>query len=789
MKNKYLYSFIVLSFFGILLLSSGKNHNSFDDKLPKKDQAIYKNPNASIDDRVNDLLSKMTLEEKTMQLNAASIRKSAATEEGVEPIESSIEEQIKHGIGFIENTFDQRMPDKSVEMVNSLQQYLKEKTRLGIPAIIGTECLHGHAGRNSTVFPTPLAMASSWNTKLVNEVFDVVGREARARGGHEAHTPVLDIGRDPRWGRIEETYGEDTYLTTQMGISIISGLQGGTTGNPGQTHIIASPKHFAGYGQVEGGRNFAATPIDTKVLFDEILPPFKAVVEQTNALGMMASHCEVDGVPAHGNKWLLNDLLRETWGFKGIVVSDYNDIKRLEEFHHIAATPQDAAMIALIAGMDIDLPSSSAYKYLKGVVEKNLELEKRLDASVKRILRLKFMLGLFENPFTETKNVTAFIGNKKHVALAEKIAAESIVLLKNTNNLLPLNLKEIKNIAVIGPNAKSDEMGTYSMKNDNVVNILNGITKYVGKSANVNYAEGCKIAKFESKNGQDALIEYTEAEEKESINKAIDLVKNSDIAIVCVGGNLKTSREAFYQPGIAGDRATIDLLSNQKKLVMDAIATGKPVVVVLMGGRPYAIPEIAEKANAIVNTFYLGQTNGDALAKVIFGDVNPSGKLTISFLHSAGQIPFYYSMKANSFYKGYWETPPTPVYAFGHGLSYTSFKYSDLNIEKEVFKMNEAVKFSVKVKNTGKIDGAEVAQIYFRDKVASVTRPAQLLVRFEKVWLKAGEEKTLTFSLNPEKDLSFTGIDLKRVVEPGEFNLMAGSASDDIRLEKVFSLK
>lgn len=770
----------------LLFASCQQNRN---ESASGNAEAIYQNPNASIEERVEDLLSKMTLEEKAMQLNAASIRKSAAVEEGVEPIEASIEEQIKNGIGFIENTFDQRLPEQSVAMVNSLQKYLKEKTRLGIPAIIGTECLHGHAGRNSTVFPTPLAMASSWNPKLVNEVFDVVGREARARGGHEAHTPVLDIGRDPRWGRIEETYGEDTYLTTQMALAIISGLQGGMSGNPGLTHIISSPKHFAGYGQVEGGRNFAATPIDTKVLHDDILPPFKAVVEQANALGMMASHCEVDGVPAHGNKWLLTELLRNTWGFKGVVVSDYNDIKRLEEFHHIAATPQEAAKFGLIAGMDIDLPSSSAFQYLKQVVEENPELEKQLDASVKRILRLKFMLGLFENPYTETKDVASFIGNEKHVELAEKIATESIVLLKNTDKLLPLNLKEIKSIAVIGPNAKSDEMGTYTIKNDKVVNILNGITKYVGTSVKVNYAEGCKIADFEKVNGYDAIIEYTEAEEKESMKEAIDVVKKSDVAIVCVGGNLTTSREAFYRPGVAGDRSSIDLLGNQEKLVLDAVKTGKPVIVVLMGGRPYAIPEIAEQADAILNTFYLGQTNGDALAKVIFGDVNPSGKLTISFLHTSGQIPYYYSMKANSFYKGYWETPPTPVYAFGHGLSYTSFEYSDLAIEKEVFSVDEAVKFSVKVKNTGERDGAEVVQIYYRDKVASVTRPAKLLVRFEKVWLKAGEEKTIDFSLDPKTDLSFTGVDLKRIVEPGEFNLMAGSASDDIRLEKGFSIK
>jgi beta-glucosidase len=786
MKIKYLYIFLMLLCCSTILLSCGNNAN---DSSSIKGEPVYLNPNASIDDRIDDLLSKMTLEEKAMQLNAASIRKTAAVEEGVEPIEESIEEQIKNGIGFIENTFDQRLPEQSVAMVNSLQKYLKEETRLGIPAIIGTECLHGHAGRNSTVFPTPLAMASSWNPELVNEVFDVIGREARARGGHEAHTPVLDIGRDPRWGRIEETYGEDTYLTTQMALAIISGLQGGTTGNPGSTHIISSPKHFAGYGQVEGGRNFAATPIDTKVLHDEILPPFKAVVEQTNALGMMASHCEVGGVAAHGNRWLLTDLLRDTWGFKGVIVSDYNDIKRLEEFHHMAATPQEAAKLGLMAGMDIDLPSSSAFQYLKEVVEAYPELEEQLDASVRRILRLKFMLGLFENPFTETEGVTSFIGNEKHVELAEKMASESIVLLKNKDMLLPLDVKEIKSIAVIGPNANSDEMGTYSINNDHVVNILKGITKYVGSSVKVNHAEGCKIADFENIDGQDAIIEYSESEEKESIKQAIDVVKRSDVAIVCVGGNLKTSREAFYRPGIAGDRSSIDLLSNQKQLVLDAIKTGKPVIVVLMGGRPYAIPEIAEKAAAIVNTFYLGQTNGDALAKVIFGDVNPSGKLTISFLHSAGQIPYYYSMKANSFYKGYWETPPTPVYAFGHGLSYTSFEYANLIIEKQTFEVNEAVKFSVKVKNTGERAGAEVVQIYFRDKVASVTRPAKLLVRFEKVWLKAGEEKTLTFSLNPVTDLSFTGIELKRIVEPGEFTLMVGSASDDIRLERAFSMK
>lgn len=750
---------------------------------------IYKNAEVNIESRVNDLLARMTLEEKVAQLNAATLRKSASVEEGVEPLEKSIEEQVKHGIGFVENTFDQRLPDQSVTLVNGLQKYLKEKTRLGIPAIIGTECLHGHAGRNSTVFPAPLAMACSWNTKLLNQAFDIVGREARARGGHEAHTPVLDIGRDPRWGRIEETYGEDTYLTTQMGLAIISGLQGGNSGNPGLTHIISSPKHFAGYGQVEGGRNFAATPIDSKVLHDEILPPFKEVVSKTNALGMMASHCEVEGVAAHGNKWLLTDLLRQEWGFKGVVVSDYNDIKRLEEFHHMAATVQDAAKLGLLAGMDIDLPSSAAYVYLKEVIEGDKALLPYLDESVKRILRLKFMLGLFENPYTEIKNVNDFVGNKDHVAIAEKMATESIVLLKNERSLLPLDKNKIKEIAIIGPTAASNDMGSYTIKNDQLVNILQGIKNYLGDEVKINYEEGCKIAKTKIVNGIDVLEAYSETEESKTLKKALDVVKKSDVTIVCVGGNQMTSREAFYKPGIAGDRSSIDLLGNQQKLVLDAIKTGKPVIVVLMGGRPFAIPVIASKAAAIVNTFYLGQTNGVALAKVIFGEVNPSGKLPISFLHTAGQIPYYYSMKANSFYKGYWETPNTPVYAFGHGLSYTTFEYSKLEIEKEVFGVNESLKFSVNVKNTGKRAGSEIVQIYFRDEVASVTRPMKQLIRFEKVWLNAGEEKTIHFTLNPDADLSFTGIDMKKRVEPGEFTLMAASASDNIRLKTRFKLK
>ena len=748
-------------------------------------RAVYQDPSAPVEKRVEDLLQRMTLEEKVAQLNSISIRGSAATQEGFVVMDKPILERLKYGIGQIENTFDPRPPRKSVEQVNKMQQHLIDITRLKIPALIGSECLHGHAGYNSTVFPTPLAMASSWNPELINQAFTVIGRESRVRGSHEAHTPVLDLGRDPRWGRIEESYGEDTYLVTQMAIAVVSGLQGGKTGNPGRDHVVSAPKHFAGYGQVVGGRNFAATPIETKTLFDDIMPPFKAAVQTAGAQGMMASHCDVGGVPAHGNKWLLTDLLRDQWGFKGMVVSDYMDIKRLEEFHHVAETVEDAARMALVAGMDMDLPDGVAYQKLTQVIKNEPELEKYLDRGVARILRLKFMMGLFENPFVDVETAVKTVGQASHVALAEKVALESMTLLRNPNNILPLNLDQLKNIAVIGPNADSDLIGSYTMKNDYVVNLLKGITDYSGDQAKVQFAKGCGLGKFDRKIG---YIPPSLKDELPMIEKAVDLASKSDVAIVCVGGNTKSAREAFYRPGVRGDRSTLGLLGNQKELVMKVVATGTPTVVVLMGGKPFSIPEIAEQPCAILNTFYLGQTNGTAAAKVLFGEVSPSGKLPVSVPRSVGQLPVYYSQKATSFYKDYWEETAQPLFPFGHGLSYTSFEISDLKLAQKKIAIDQPVKFTVNVQNTGKMAGAEVVQVYFRDKVASVVRPAKLLVRFKKVFLEPGESKEIAFELTPKDDLSFTGIDMKRVVEPGEFELTVGNSQDG-DLQETFLLK
>lgn len=749
----------------------------------------YQDPHIPVAERVADLMSRMTLEEKVAQVCALSLRDSTAAEEGLAGIVKAVRGGLKAGIGQIENTFDPRSPVESVREVNDLQRQLKEETRLGIPALVGSECAHGHAAHNSTVFAVPLAMASSWNSGLVEQAFNCAAREARARGAHEAHTPVLDLGRDPRWGRLEETFGEDTYLVTQMGLAAVVGLQGGRTGEPGTSHIISAPKHFAGYGQVAGGRNFAATPIDRRTLNDEILPPFEAVVKAGGALGMMASHCEVEGVPAHGNPWLLTELLRDEWGFKGYVVSDYNDVPRLEFFQHVVGSAEEAAALALSAGLDIDLPVSQAYGGLLPVLQAQPELEAHLDRSVERVLRLKFSLGLFENPYGDEMAVEQIVGSNKHVAVSRKLAEEAIVLLKNDNRTLPLERTDRLKLAVIGPNAASKEVGNYTVSNDANGSILTGIHQAVTAGAQVLHEEGCKIPQVGWDGTQTILVETPLADELDSIQRAVAAAAQSEVAVLCLGGNTQTSREAFYVDGIKGDRATLNLLGNQLELFRRVKATGTSVVVLYMGGRCYSEPEIAAEADAILNLFYLGQESGPAVANVLFGDVNPSGKLPVTVPRSVGQLPAYYSQKAISFYKDYLDEKAGPLFPFGHGLSYTQFDYGDIVLAKPESAMGETVRFSIEITNCGSRTGAEVVQVYYRDLVASVVRPAKQLVRFEKTLLKAGESRVLRFELTPAADLSFSGRTLERICEAGEFELMIGSSSADIRAVARFSLR
>lgn len=771
---------LALCLLGILFTSSLSMESS--NELYNQEKNIGKS--------VNALLAKMTLDEKIAQVCAVPVRSATAVEEGFVNSKMPLYARLKNGIGYLENPFDPRTAVQSAKQINLMQRFLVDSTRLGIPAIVGSECLHGHAGGGSTIFPQAIAMACSWNPALVNRVFDITGREARLRGSTEAHTPVLDLGRDPRWGRTEETYGEDANLVSSMAYAAVTGMQGGNSGLPGKTHIIASPKHFAGYAQVSGGRNFAPTPVSTRTLHDDILIPFKVAVTKANALGMMASHCDIDGVPAHGNQWLLTDLLKNEWGFKGIVVSDYNDIERLHIFHHVAENTNEASKMALKAGMDLDLPNMNAYGNLKEVITADPSLLKYLDESVRRILSVKFKLGLFDNPFVDVAECEQYVGSKENIAVAMKMAEESIVLLKNENSALPLNKAKLKSIAVIGPNANSLYTGVYSIPNNRIISILEGIKKEAGNEVVVNYAEGCKIPDITPNGNSNTKVKMFSLEEEEkSIQEAVLAAQNSDVAIVCVGGNINESREAVFAREHLGDRSTINLFGNQEALLQRIHQTGKPVIVVLMGGKPYAIPEVEKQAKAILSTFYCGEQAGIAISNVLFGKVNPSGKTCVSFPRSVGQLPVYYSQKATAFYKDYLDETSRPLFAFGHGLSYTTFDYKDLKIEKQTISKNEPLRFSVTIKNTGKVAGAEVVQAYFSDKVASITRPEKLLVRFEKILLQPGEEKTVSFELMPEDDLSFTGIDYKRVVEAGKFEIMIGKASDNIVLKQEFEVR
>lgn len=748
----------------------------------------YWDPKLPVAERVADLMSRMTLDEKVAQVCALSLRDSTAEEEGLAGIVKAVRSGLAQGIGQIENTFDPRFPRESAREVNDLQRRLRDETRLGIPALVGSECAHGHAGHNSTVLPVPIAMASSWNPALVQQAFDAVAREARARGAHEAHTPVLDLGRDPRWGRLEETFGEDTRLVTLMGLAAVTGLQGGREGEPGKTHLIASPKHFAGYGQVAGGRNFAATPIDSRTLRDEVLPPFEAVVKEANTRGMMASHCDVEGIPAHGNRWLLTTLLREEWGFEGYVVSDYNDVPRLEFFQHVVDSPEAAAALALSSGLDVDLPVAQAYGGLAAVIREQPELEAHLDVSVERILRLKFQLGLFEDPFVDEVQADEVVGCEAHVALARRLAEESVVLLENRQETLPLNAAKLRKIAVLGPNAASREVGNYTVSNDANGSILEGLRAALPADVEVRHEPGCRIPAVGWDGSQTTLTSPSLEDEADSIQRAEEMATAADVAVLCLGGNTATSREAFYVDGIKGDRATLDLLGNQLELFRRVKATGTPVVVVFMGGRCYSEPEIAAQADAVLNTFYLGQQGGAAVTGVLLGTVNPSGRLPITVPRSVGQLPVYYSQKAISLYKDYLDEAAGPLYPFGHGLSYSSFKYGDVRLEKVVCAKDEPVRFSIELSNVSARSGAEVVQVYFRDLVASVIRPAQLLVRFTKVHLEPNTTEVVQFEIDPLADLSFTGFDGGRRVEPGDFELMVGPSSADIRSRARFTL-
>ncbi|MGB8322408.1 MAG: glycoside hydrolase family 3 N-terminal domain-containing protein, partial [Candidatus Acidiferrum sp.] len=668
---------------------------------------------------------------------------------------------------------------------NSAQKFFRENSRLGIPLMVHEECLHGHAGVDGTSFPQPIALGATFNPELVESLYSMTALEARLRGAHQALTPVIDVARDPRWGRVEETYGEDPYLVSRLGIAAVRGFQGDRTFRD-KHHMIATLKHFVGHGQPESGMNCAPANISMRVLRQTFLYPFQEVLRHARAVSVMPSYNEVDGVPSHTNQWLLRDVLRKEWGFDGFLVSDYFAIWELgyrpdTHGHFVAKDKLDSCVQAVRAGVNIETPDPDCYRHLVEAVHKGLLKESELDELVAPVLFWKFQMGLFEDPFVDPLEAERIVGCDAHRELALKAAHEAIILLKNDGGLAPLDLRSIKTLAVIGPNANRTLLGGYSGVPKQEITVLEGIKARVGNRAKVLYSEGCKITIGGSWN-EDRVVASDPEEDRKAIQAAEQVAKSADVIILAIGGNEQTSREAWSREHM-GDRTSLDLIGRQEELVKAMVATDKPVIVFLFNGRPLSINWVSQHVPVIYECWYLGQETGRAVADVLFGDYNPGGKLSITIPRSAGHVPAFYNYKPSA-RRGYLFDDASPLYPFGYGLSYTSFRISKPLLKNKEIKRNGTTNVTVDVTNSGKLVGTEVIQLYIRDTVSTVTRPVKELKGFCKVWLKPGETTKVKFDIGFEK-LAFYDISMRYVVEAGDFEIMIGNSSRDEDLQKV----
>ena len=757
--------------------------------MEKIETPPYKNSSLSIEDRTRDLLSRMTLEEKIAQMLCIwGEKKTMIMDEDGNLQLDNMEIHLKNGIGQIGRISDTAGGQSARDMAvlsNNLQKFFVEKTRLGIPAIFHEECLHGLAGKEATSYPQPIGLAATFNPALVEEIYSTIAEDARMRGSHQALTPVVDVARDPRWGRVEETFGEDPYLVTQMGISAVKGFQGDSTFKD-KKHVIATLKHFAAHGQPESGTNCGPVNISERLLRDTFLYPFKEVINKANALSVMASYNEIDGVSSHASKWLLRKVLREEWGFQGFVVSDYYAVTELnlrEEAisHCMAKDKSEAAKLAVEAGVNIELPDPDCYPNLVQLVQEGNVKQELIDELVFTLLKYKFVIGLFDDPYVNPDEVKAEEKLEKDRPLSLKSAHQVITLLKNENNLLPLNPNKKETLAVIGPNADRVLLGGYSGTPKYYKTVLEGIKEKVGKDVNILYNEGCKITIGGSWNDDPVTIADPE-ENKKMILEAVEVAKKADKIILVVGDNEQTSREAWNNSHM-GDRANLELFGQQNDLVKAVVELGKPVVVVLFNGRPISINYISNSTVSVLECWYLGQETGIAVADAIFGNINPGGKLPISIPRSGGHVPSYYNYKPSA-RRGYLAEEVSPLYPFGFGLSYTTFSISNVVLEKSSIKMGESTSLKLNVTNTGKMAGEEVVQMYIRDVFSSVTRPVKELKGFQRISLQPGETKEVKFIISPDH-LAFTNIDMMFTVEPGDFEIMIGNSSKNEDLVKT----
>jgi beta-glucosidase len=748
---------------------------------------VYKDARAPVDLRVADLMSRMTLDEKVAQIITLSTRKRDVMDEdrAFDPVRATT--AYPHGIGQIARPSDRggaatanntgtdvtgrwRKPAETIAFVNATQKWARE-TGLGIPVLFHEESLHGYMAPEATSFPQAIAMAGSFDPELVERVQSVIGREVRAHGSTLALSPVVDIARDPRWGRIEETFGEDPYLCGEMGVAAVRGLQGPGKELP-EGKVFATLKHMTGHGQPEAGNNVAPAPLGRRELYDSFFPPFREVVRRTGIAAVMPSYNEIDGIPSHANRWLLNDVLRGEWGFDGAIVSDYAAIPELATFHHLASDIEGAARLALHAGVDTDLPDGEAYRTLADQVRRGLVPVSVVDAACRRMLTLKFRAGMFEAGPIDPKASAKLTANAEARALALEAARKSICLLKN-GGVLPLAAGAHKRVAVIGPNANVTRLGGYSSEPRSSVNLVEGIKARLKGKAEVVFAQGVFITQSEDRSANEVLL-ADPAKNRALITEAVETAKSSDVVILAIGDTEQTSREGYAKNHL-GDRTDLDLLGEQNALFLALKATGKPVIVVALNGRPPSWPTVAEQADAILECWYLGQEGGTAMAEALFGDVNPGAKLPVTVVKDVGQVPFFYNHKPSA-KRGYLFTDTAPLYPFGFGLSYTSFTVGAPALSAARIAAAGTLTVAVEVTNTGAREGDEVVQLYVHDREASVTRPVMELRGFRRVTLKPGETRKVEFTLGPY-DFSLWNEDMREVVEPGLFDIMVGNSS------------
>lgn len=743
----------------------------------------YRDPSAPIEERVRDLMARMTLEEKVAQMVALWFTKSEVIAEGT--ADFSAEKASKSypaSFGHVTRPSDRRgapaapkrwrTSEETVRFVNDIQRWALTQTRLGIPVLFHEECLHGYMAPDATMFPVPIALAGAFDRDLVRRVNTVIAREMRAHGSHLALSPVVDIARDPRWGRIEETFGEDPYLCAEMGVASVLGLQGdGRTLAAGR--VFATLKHMTGHGQPQAGQNVAPAPVGPRELRESFFPPFREVVRRTGITSVMPSYNEIDGVPSHVNKWLLGTVLRGEWRFDGLVVSDYNAVEQLHTLHHVVPDLDGAAIRSVEAGVDVEYPDGAAYRKLPALVRAGRIPEASIDAACARNLALKFRAGLFENPYADAAEAQALAGNADARALALEASRKSVCLLKN-DGLLPLAAGAHKRVAVIGPNAAIARLGGYSSEPRQAISLLEGVRARLAGKADVVHAQGVFITRSEDRSADEVLLADS-AKNRALIEESVALARGADLVLLAIGDTEQTSREGYAKNHL-GDRTSLDLVGEQNALFDALHATGKPVVVIAINGRPPSYPNVVATARAVLECWYLAQEGGTAMAEAIFGDINPGAKLPVTVARDVSQVPMYHDARP---------TPRAsagagPLFPFGFGLSYTTFEVGAPRLSAARISPGQGVTVEIDVRNTGARAGDEVLQVYVSRRTASVALASKRLRGFERVTLAPGERRTVRIALGADA-FALWDAKMREVVEPGTVDILAGPDSVNLK--------